>query len=105
MEKQNTEWKESWQNEHIACICGFANAQGGVLEIGRNDQGLVVGLPNIKQLLEDLPNKIRSSTGVLADIDLQTENNQHFLRITVQPYPSPLSMIAQSKKYNLYPLS
>ena len=42
-EDQNTEWKESWQDEHLKWLCAFANAQGGVLEVGRNDKGQVVG--------------------------------------------------------------
>ena len=35
MENQNTEWKESWRNDYLKESCGFANAQGGYLEIGR----------------------------------------------------------------------
>ena len=29
MESQNIEWKESWRDEYLKWICGFANAQGG----------------------------------------------------------------------------
>ena len=43
-ESQNVEWKSSWRDEHLKWICGFANAQGGILEIGRNDCGEVVGV-------------------------------------------------------------
>ena len=28
-ERQNIEWKRSWQDEYLKWICGFANAQGG----------------------------------------------------------------------------
>jgi ATP-dependent DNA helicase RecG len=28
-ENQNIEWKESWRDEYLKCICGFANAKGG----------------------------------------------------------------------------
>lgn len=28
-ESQNIEWKESWWDEYLKWICGFANAQGG----------------------------------------------------------------------------
>ena len=58
-EHQHTEWKESWRDEYLRWICGFANADGGLLVIGRNDKGVVVGVPNAKKLLEDLPNKVR----------------------------------------------
>ena len=43
-EDQNIEWKMSWRDEYLKWICGFANAQGGVLEIGRNDRGEVIGV-------------------------------------------------------------
>jgi predicted HTH transcriptional regulator len=56
-ENQNIEWKESWRDEYLKWICGFANADGAVLDIGRNDRGVVVGLPDAKKLLEELANK------------------------------------------------
>ena len=31
--------KKSWRHEYLKWICGFANADGGVLVIGRNDKG------------------------------------------------------------------
>lgn len=40
-EKHNTEWKESWRDDYLKWICGFANAQGGRLVVGKNDQGKV----------------------------------------------------------------
>ncbi|WP_246601668.1 AlbA family DNA-binding domain-containing protein [Hymenobacter profundi] len=55
-ESQNTEWKESWRDEYIKWLCGFANAQGGTLLIGVNDEGQVVGIKNSRQLLEEIPN-------------------------------------------------
>ena len=45
-EKQNIEWKEIWKDEYLAWICGFANAQGGTLYIGKNDYGETVILAN-----------------------------------------------------------
>ena len=33
-ESQLIEYKESWRDEYLKWICGFANAQGGVLYIG-----------------------------------------------------------------------
>jgi ATP-dependent DNA helicase RecG len=37
-EDQHTEWKSSWRDEYLKWVCGFANAGGGVLVIGRNDR-------------------------------------------------------------------
>ena len=50
-ENQNTEWKESWRDDYLRWVCGFANAEGGTLVIGRNDQGQAVGVPNAARLL------------------------------------------------------
>ena len=43
-ESQNIEYKESWRDEYLRWICGFANAQGGTLYIGINDNKEVVGI-------------------------------------------------------------
>ncbi len=53
METQNIEYKESWRDDYLKWICGFANAQGGTLCIGKNDKGEVVGVEDAKRLLED----------------------------------------------------
>ena len=47
-ESQNTEWKESWRDEYLKWICGFANAQGGRIYIGTNDDGTVIGVLDSK---------------------------------------------------------
>ena len=39
-EHQQIEWKESWRDEYLRWICGFANAEGGRLHIGRNERGV-----------------------------------------------------------------
>ena len=33
-ESQHTEWKRNWRDDYLRWICGFANAEGGVLVIG-----------------------------------------------------------------------
>lgn len=38
-ENQNTEYKETWRDDYLKWICGFANAQGGRLLVGVNDKG------------------------------------------------------------------
>ncbi len=55
-ETQNIEWKASWHNDYFKWICGFANAQGGTLVIGKDDDGNVKHIENAKKLLEDIPN-------------------------------------------------
>ena len=45
-ESQNIEYKESWRDEYLKWICGFANAQGGRIYIIVNDEKQVIGLPD-----------------------------------------------------------
>lgn len=90
-ESQNTEWKESWRDEYLKWLCGFANAQGGVLVIGRNDKGKVVGVSDAKKLIVDLPNKIRDVLGILADVRLVRKDGKDLVEIHVEPYPNPIS--------------
>ena len=75
-EHQYVEWKESWRDEYLRWISGFANAQGGVLQIGRDDAGVVVGVQDARKLLADLPNKIRDILGILVDVNLHEENGR-----------------------------
>jgi len=91
LESQNLEWKEAWRDEYVKIICGFANADGGVLEIGRRDDGEIVGVANHKKLLEDLPNKIRSATGIIPAVDLRTSDGKEYISISVKPYTFPIS--------------
>jgi ATP-dependent DNA helicase RecG len=36
-ESQNIEWKPSWHDDYLKWICGFANAVGGTIFIGKED--------------------------------------------------------------------
>jgi len=49
-EAQNIEWKQSWRDECLKWVCGFANADGGMLAIGKNDRSEVVGVANAAKL-------------------------------------------------------
>ena len=68
-ESQKIEYKSSWQEDYFAWICGYANAKGGVLYIGVNDDGYVVGVKDTRYLLDTLPNQISSFLGISVSID------------------------------------
>ena len=91
MESQTLEWKESWNDEYMKTVCAFANTLGGTLEVGRNDNGVVVGVDKTAKLLEDLPNKIKNAMAIIADITIHEENNKKYIRITIGEYPFPIS--------------
>jgi ATP-dependent DNA helicase RecG len=91
-EAQNIECKESWHNDYFKWICGFANAQGGTLFIGKVDDGNVKHLANASKLLEDIPNQVRDLLGLMVDINLHTDGGNDYLEIVVEPYPFPISL-------------
>jgi ATP-dependent DNA helicase RecG len=91
-ENQNTEWKQSWRDEYLKWICGFANAEGGSLVIAKNDSGKVVGIDNAAKLLEEIPNKVRDILGIVVAVNLHsTKAGLDWLKIVVDAYPSPIS--------------
>lgn len=84
MESQNIEYKQSWRDEYLKWICGFANAQGGTLYVGIDDNGDVCGVENAKRLMEDIPNKVRDILGIIVDVQLLHKGGKNFLAITTQ---------------------
>lgn len=91
LENQNTEYKENWRDECLKWVCGFANAQGGTIYIGVNDNGKVVGLKNVRKLMEDIPNKIQSYLGIIADVNKLTDNGLDYIEIKVESSSFPIS--------------
>ena len=90
-EQQNIEWKQSWRDEYLKWICGFANAKGGQLFIGIDDNGNIVGVENPKRLLDDLPNKIQNHLGILCEMNLHNKNDKYYIEIIINPYDTPIS--------------
>ena len=90
-ENQNTEWKESWRDEYLKWICGFANAQGGKIYIGTDDNGNVIGVQDSKKLLEDIPNKVRDILGIIVDVNLLTKDGKDYIEIRVNPSSYPVN--------------
>jgi ATP-dependent DNA helicase RecG len=90
-ETQNIEYKSVWRDEYLRWVCGFANANGGTLFIGKDNQGTVVGVKNAEKLLEDLPNKITTILGIVVDVNLHETPQGDFLEIVVDPQPNPVN--------------
>ncbi len=108
-EDQNIEWKRSWKDEYLKTICGFANAQGGSIYIGVDDEGEVVGVilekdtsvrryekkladeEELKQLLVAIPNKVQHALSLIVDVNLLSENSIHYIQIIVSRSAMPIS--------------
>lgn len=94
-ESQNIEFKGEWRDEYLKWICGFANAQGGKIYIGFDDNGDVKGIQNAKELLEILPNKILDILGIMPIVNLFSEDGKEYIEIIIEPYPFPVNYKGQ----------
>jgi ATP-dependent DNA helicase RecG len=90
-ESQNIEYKESWRDEYLKWVCGFANAQGGKIYIGCDDNGEVVGVKDAKRLMEEIPNKIRDGMGIIVAVNQLEKNGLLYIEIDVPAYPIGIS--------------
>lgn len=91
-EKQNIEYKLNWHEDYLKWICGFSNAQGGIIYIGKDDHGNVVGIDGYKRLMDDLPNIVRNAMGISVEVNLHVENEKYFIEIIVNPSSVAISL-------------
>lgn len=94
-ESQHTELKRQWKDDWLKWISAFANAQGGVLMLGYDDDGTPVGLDNCAKLLEDIPNKVRDVLGMVIGLRLVQHGKLQTLHLDVPAYPYPISYKGQ----------
>ncbi|MDE3142606.1 MAG: putative DNA binding domain-containing protein [Bacteroidota bacterium] len=90
-EHQNIEYKQSWRDEYLKWICGFANAHGGKIFIGIDDKENVIGVDDYNKLLEDIPNKTVNHLGLVVDVNLHTKNNKKYIEISIAPSDVPVA--------------
>jgi ATP-dependent DNA helicase RecG len=86
-----TEFKQLWRDEFIRYISAFCNTKGGVLYIGINDKGEIIGVDNAIFLLENLPNIINSKTGIMPMVELLEDDGKEYISIFVQSSVVPIS--------------
>ncbi|MGV8092063.1 MAG: ATP-binding protein [Mangrovibacterium sp.] len=90
-ESQNIEYKQSWRDEYLKWICGFANAQGGKIYIGVDDNGVVSGVNDYKKLMDDIPNKVVNHLGLVVDVNLHNKAGKHYIEIIVPVSSVPVA--------------
>lgn len=91
-ENQNIEYKSYWHDDYLKWICGFANAQGGRIYIGKDDAGNIIGVADYKNLMDEIPNKIKNILGITAEVNLMQDSDKNYIEIIVQPYSVPISL-------------
>ena len=84
-ENQNLEYKRNWNDEYLKWICGFANAQGGKIFIGVDDDGSIYGIKDSHKQMEDIPNKVVSFLGIVVDVYLHQRENLEYIEIIIPP--------------------
>ena len=89
-ESQNVEYKRIWRDDYLRWICGYANAEGGIIWLGIEDDKAVYGIENTKKLMEDIPNKIRDTMGIVADVALLHKEGKDVIRIKVKKSVLPV---------------
>jgi len=97
METQNIEYKSSWRDEYLKVIVAFANADGGELIIGVDDNGNPIGVKKSKKLLEDIPNKIRNKLGIIPSVKIEKVGDKDIIHIFIKP--SSVSISHNGKYY------
>ena len=90
-EDQNIEYKQAWRDEYLKWICGFANAQGGKIFIGIDDDGKVTGVEDYKKLMDEIPNKTVNHLGLVVDVNLRRKSGKHYVEIDVPVSSVPIS--------------
>lgn len=90
-ETHNIEYKQQWSNDCLKVISAMANANGGTLFIGIDDQGNPVELKNTKKLLEDIPNTIRNRLNILPIVEMDVKTGHKIIRIAIPPSSTPVS--------------
>ena len=90
-ENQNTEYKRIWKDEYLKWVCGFANAQGGKIYIGIDDDMSVHGVTHIHQQLEDIPNKIVTMLGIVPSVSHIERDGKDIIEIDIEHSNIPIS--------------
>ena len=91
-EDQNIEYKESWHDEYLKWVCGFANANGGTIFIGIDDDGKTVGVTDSHDLMESIPNKVRNQLGILVGVNRLEKDGLDVIEVATPPYDVPISL-------------
>jgi len=89
-ETQEVEFKSIWEDDYLKIISAFANSAGGKLYIGIDDNGKIVGVKNLKKLLQDIPNKIRNKLYITPFVKAMKKEGKDLIVIEVLPSTFPV---------------
>lgn len=90
MEKQTVEWKREWKDEFLKEIAGFANADGGIILIGVDDNGKPIGVNDPKSTMKKISDTVANKLALYPSIQIDEENN--VISITVGKSEIPVDL-------------
>ena len=83
-ETRTLELKETITNTFLKTVSAFSNYDGGIIIFGIDDEGVIKGLPDVKQSCLDIENKINDSISPQPDYTLEVQNNDQTIKLIVK---------------------
>ncbi len=83
-ETRTLELKETITNTFLKTVSAFSNYDGGIIIFGIDDEGVIKGLPDVKQSCLDIENKINDSISPQPDYTLEIQNNDQTIKLIVK---------------------
>lgn len=93
MERQKEEWKRQWDDRYLKQVCGFANSEGGILKIGVDDDGSIIGVKDPKSDMKKITDTIANKLSIYPSVDVDESSN--VITITVQRSSVPVDLDGQ----------
>lgn len=93
------EFKRKWRDDYLEHICGMANAEGGIISIGLDDNGNAIGLSDkdVRKLQEDIPNKIIDGLHMYnIKVNLKEQAGRYYIDIEVPKSNEIISLNGKS---------
>lgn len=81
--RTSPKWKELWKNECLHTVAAFYNTAGGIMTVGRKDDGTLVGVASTKKTLKSISDTITNKLHIKADVRLVVIDGKNCIRIIV----------------------
>jgi len=82
-ESRTVEWKESITNTFLKTVSAYANYGTGKIIFGIRDDGLIVGLNDVKRACMDIENRINDSIDPVPDYAMETDEKSRTIVLCV----------------------
>lgn len=78
-------YRDSWVPEHVAILCGIANAGGGVMTVASMNKNYSKGLKRMRRSFEQIPQIVQQELGIVCTTQPVLEGPTLCLEIDVPP--------------------